>query len=125
MSDPLKRAKRLPLLALNQSTQPPPKKTYDSSLKRHTSLLNKLRKSFSLEAKESILKEIDGLSLEKYAEEIVDACVEGVGGLGGKGDVGSVVEVRFLSFDGWIHFLSAYPTNIILSFFLACFIYRS
>lgn len=51
----------------------------DTSLKRHTALLTRLRSS--LHAKESvpgILKDINGLSLEKYVEEAVGATVEGL-----------------------------------------------
>lgn len=42
-----------------------------------------------------MIRDIEGLTLEKYVEEIVDACVEGVSGLGAKGDVLAVAEVRF------------------------------
>jgi regulator of nonsense transcripts 2 len=100
-ADPLKRAKRAPLLALNHarlvdsaSPPPTPARALDSSLKRHTTLLNKLRKGFSLDQKDALVKDIDGLTLEKYTEEIVDACVEGISGLGAKGDVLAVAEVR-------------------------------
>lgn len=100
-ADPLKRAKRLPLLSLNHarlvdSASPPPTPTrpLDSSLKRHTTLLNKLRKGFSLDQKDALVKDVEGLTLEKYTEEIVDACVEGISGLGAKGDVLAVAEVR-------------------------------
>lgn len=51
----------------------------DTSLKRHTALLTRLRSS--LHAKESvpgILKDISSLSLEKYVEEAVGATVEGL-----------------------------------------------
>lgn len=99
-SDPLKKQKRSPLIAINQqssSDSSSAKKSLDSSLKRHLSLLNRLRKNFSLEFKDAVLKDVEGLTLEKYAEEIVDACLEGVSGLGGKGDVFGVVEVSFVS----------------------------
>ncbi|KAL7411066.1 armadillo-type protein [Mrakia frigida] len=95
-SDPLKKQKRSPLIAINQqssSDSSSAKKSLDSSLKRHLSLLNRLRKNFSLEFKDAVLKDVEGLTLEKYAEEIVDACLEGVSGLGGKGDVFGVVEI--------------------------------
>lgn len=102
LSDPLKRARRGPLLALNtprlldSSAQPPaPSRALDSSLKKHTTLLNKLRKGFSIDQKEGLIRDVEGLTLGKYVEEIVDACVEGVSGLGAKGDVLAVAEVRF------------------------------
>lgn len=51
----------------------------DTSLKRHTALLTRLRSSLaSKEAVPGILKDIAGLSLEKYVEEAVGATVEGV-----------------------------------------------
>lgn len=101
-SDPLKKLKRNPLIVVNQrasssssesASSTSSRKALDSSLKRHLSLLNRLRKNYSLEFKDAVLKDVEGLTLEKYAEEIVDACVEGVTGLGGKGDVFAVVEV--------------------------------
>jgi hypothetical protein len=97
-SDPLKKSKRSPLIAINTRSESDRSDSssskLDSSLKRHTSLLNRLRKQFTLEAREAILKDVEGLTLEKYAEEIVGACVEGIAGLGAKGDVFGVVEVR-------------------------------
>jgi len=52
----------------------------DTSLKRHTALLVKLRSSLNTAAQiPAILKDIAGLSLEKYVEEAVGAVVEGLG----------------------------------------------
>lgn len=106
-SDPLKKAKRQPLIAINRRRAggegPAPSAKLDSSLKRHSSLLNRLRKSFSLDTKDAVLKDVEGLTLEKYAEEIVDASLEGVSTLGGKGDILVVAEVRrarFIREDG-------------------------
>ena len=49
----------------------------DSSLKKHTTLLNRFRTSLLVGPAETLIKEIDGLSLTKYLEEIVAAVVEG------------------------------------------------
>jgi regulator of nonsense transcripts 2 len=52
----------------------------DTSLKRHTALLTKLRSSLHTPAAvPGILKDIAGLSLEKYVEEAVGAVFEGLG----------------------------------------------
>jgi hypothetical protein len=94
--DPLKRAKRAPLIARNSLPHGSVQlvnKSLDSSLKRHLSLLNRLRKNFSLDSRDAVLKDVEGLTLTKYADELVDACLEGVVGLGGKGDVFVVAEV--------------------------------
>jgi len=113
-SDPLKKTKRGPLIAVNQrsSSDSSSSSKFDSSLKRHLSLLNRLRKNFSLEFKDAVLKDVEGLTLEKYAEEIVDACLEGVSGLGGKGDVFGVVEVSSLSFRFFFFFLTFFVAEL-------------
>ncbi|WWC90992.1 uncharacterized protein L201_005931 [Kwoniella dendrophila CBS 6074] len=54
-----------------------PSGSLDSSLKKHTTLLNKLKSSILVGPVETFIKEIDGLTLTKYLEEIVAACVEG------------------------------------------------
>ncbi|KAJ9123167.1 hypothetical protein QFC22_001360 [Naganishia vaughanmartiniae] len=68
----------------------------DASLKKHTTLINKLRSSLLLTSSPSssvLIKEIDGLTLTKYVAEIVGAVVEGVTAKGGgKVDVEGVVE---------------------------------
>jgi regulator of nonsense transcripts 2 len=67
----------------------------DSSLKKHTTLLNRLRSALLTTSSETFIKEIDGLSLTKYADEIRAAVVEGVSGTSAKGkaDVEGAVEV--------------------------------
>lgn len=51
----------------------------DTSLKRHTALLTKLRSSLHTPAAvPGILKDVVSLSLEKYIEEAVGAVVEGL-----------------------------------------------
>lgn len=67
----------------------------DSSLKKHTNLLNKLKTNLFASPPDALLKDIDGLTLTKYLEEIVAAVVEGSGK--GKGDIDSAVEVSRVS----------------------------
>ncbi|KAJ9104356.1 hypothetical protein QFC19_003998 [Naganishia cerealis] len=71
-----------------------PKGPLDASLKKHTTLINKLRSAILTTSSDALIKEIDGLTLTKYVEEIVAATVEGItGSKGGKADIDSVVEV--------------------------------
>jgi regulator of nonsense transcripts 2 len=44
--------------------------------------------------RDQIIKDIDALSLEKYVDEIVGACVEGIARCKTEKDVWSAVEVR-------------------------------
>ncbi|GAA5841601.1 hypothetical protein JCM3766R1_006786 [Sporobolomyces carnicolor] len=79
-----KRQRRLELRAANlaaweRGTSPDGLGKLDTSLKRHTALLVKLRSSLNTTAQiPALLKEISGLSLEKYVEEAVGAVVEGL-----------------------------------------------
>jgi regulator of nonsense transcripts 2 len=72
-----------------------PKGPLDSSLKKHTTLLNKLRSALLTTPPATLIKEIDGLTLGKYMEEIAVAVVEGIGASkGGKVDIDGAEEVR-------------------------------
>nr|XP_031861440.1 uncharacterized protein CI109_003044 [Kwoniella shandongensis]KAA5528512.1 hypothetical protein CI109_003044 [Kwoniella shandongensis] len=68
-----------------------PSGSLDSSLKKHTTLLNKLRSTLLVGPAEALTKDIDGLTLTKYLEEIVAAVVEGASR--GKGDPEVAVDV--------------------------------
>ncbi|KAJ9107589.1 hypothetical protein QFC21_001048 [Naganishia friedmannii] len=72
-----------------------PKGPLDASLKKHTTLINKLRSALLTTSSDVLIKEIDGLTLTKYVEEIVGAVVEGLTAAKGVGkvDVDSIVEV--------------------------------
>lgn len=76
----------------NAETEPP---NLDSSLKKHTTLLNRLRTNILVGPAETLIKEIDGLTLLKYLEEIVGAVVEGVSR--GRGDPEAAVDVSLTS----------------------------
>lgn len=66
----------------------------DSSLKRHTALIKRIRQSMAADNKEQILKDIDSLSLEKYIDEIAGAVVEGLSRCKTEKDVWGAVEVH-------------------------------
>ncbi|KAG6916674.1 hypothetical protein DXG01_005898 [Tephrocybe rancida] len=65
----------------------------DSSLKRHTALIKRIRQSLAADGREQILKDIDSLSLEKYIDEIAGAVVEGISRCKTERDVWAAVEV--------------------------------
>ena len=68
-------------------------KALDSSLKRHTALIKRMRQSMGSENNDQILKDISSLSLEKYVDELASAAMEGIGRCKTERDVWSAVEV--------------------------------
>jgi hypothetical protein len=67
----------------------------DSSLKRHTALIKRMRLSMGADNHDQIIKDIDALSLEKYVDdEIVGASVDGIARCKTEKDVWCAVEVR-------------------------------
>ncbi|TFY82343.1 hypothetical protein EWM64_g1662 [Hericium alpestre] len=74
-----RRLKRAQLKELNVNrVGTEPNKAVDSSLKRHTALIKRIRQSIGVENRDTILKDIDTLSLEKYIDEIAGAIPEGI-----------------------------------------------
>ena len=69
----------------------------DSSLKRHTTLIKRIRQSMASDNREQILKDIESLSLEKYIDEVAGAIVEGLTRCKTEKDVWSAVEVLHIS----------------------------
>jgi regulator of nonsense transcripts 2 len=69
-------------------------KALESSLKRHTALIKRIRQSIGLDNREQILKDIESLTLEKYIEEIAGAVPEGIVRCKLEKDVWSATEVR-------------------------------
>jgi regulator of nonsense transcripts 2 len=65
----------------------------DSSLKRHTGLIKRMRQSLGTDQRDQILKDIDSLSLEKYIDEIAGAALEGIARCKTEKDVWSAVEI--------------------------------
>jgi hypothetical protein len=77
---------------------PETSKALDSSLKRHTALIKRMRQSIGAENREQILKDVESLSLEKYVDELAGAAAEGVGRCKTEKDVWSATEVHTLMF---------------------------
>lgn len=71
-----------------------PTKALDSSLKRHTALIKRMRQSMGMDNNEQIMKDIASLSLEKYVDELAGATLEGIARCKTERDVWSAVEVR-------------------------------
>ncbi|KAI0644392.1 ARM repeat-containing protein [Trametes meyenii] len=89
-----RRAKRATLKELNTTEAgKESSKALDSSLKRHTALIKRMRQSLGSENHDQILKDIDSLSLEKYVDEIVGSVVEGISRCKTEKDVWSAVEI--------------------------------
>lgn len=70
-------------------------KSLDSSLKRHTGLIKRMKQSLAAENRESNLKDIESLNLEKYIEEIAGAAAEGILRCKTDKDVWAAAEVSF------------------------------
>lgn len=75
----------------------------ESSLKRHTALIKRIRQSIGLDNRDHILKDIETLTLEKYIEEIAGAVPEGIVRCKLEKDVWSATEVRHLGKHGSTH----------------------
>lgn len=85
--------RRIKLKELNATHRLQESEKLDSSLKRHTALIKRIRQSMAADNKEQILKDIDSLSLEKYIDEIAGAVVEGLSRCKTEKDVWGAVEI--------------------------------
>ncbi|KAN0107367.1 Armadillo-type fold [Russula decolorans] len=85
--------RRIQLRALNTQVAEEQNKALESSLKRHTALIKRIRQSIGLDNREQILKDIESLTLEKYIEEIAGAVPEGIVRCKLEKDVWSATEV--------------------------------
>ncbi|KAF8638034.1 hypothetical protein AX16_010666 [Volvariella volvacea WC 439] len=65
----------------------------DSSLKRHTALIKRMRQSMASDNRDQIMKDIETLSLEKYVEELTGAVLEGIARCKTERDVWGAVEI--------------------------------
>ncbi|KAL8712048.1 MAG: hypothetical protein Q9220_003744 [cf. Caloplaca sp. 1 TL-2023] len=85
----------------------------DSSLKKNTAFIKRLRTAFSSSSTTTFLQEIRSLSLHKYLSEVISASYEGLCKLKTPGEVAAGVEVisalhqrfgpaEFTSFLGWL-----------------------
>ncbi|KAI0057973.1 ARM repeat-containing protein [Artomyces pyxidatus] len=87
-----RRVKRAQLKVLN-TKQAEEGKSLDSSLKRHTALIKRIRQSIGLDNRDQILKDVETLTLEKYIDEIAGAVPEGIIRCKLEKDVWSATEV--------------------------------
>lgn len=96
--DGLAKDNRLAWLSLLYQKEP--SKALESSLKRHTALIKRIRQSIGLDNRDQILKDIETLTLEKYIDEIAGAVPEGIVRCKLEKDVWSATEVRYLGGHG-------------------------
>jgi len=83
----------LPLSFGNLSTLSTEFSRLDSSLKRHTTLIKRIRQSMAVDNRDQILKDLESLSLEKYIDEIAGAVTEGIARCKTDKDTWGAVEV--------------------------------
>ncbi|THH05283.1 hypothetical protein EW145_g4909 [Phellinidium pouzarii] len=89
-----RRSRRKGLKASNEEhVGEAPSKALDSSLKRHTALIKRMRQSLGTDNNEQIVKDIMTLSLEKYVDELAGAALEGVVRCKTEKDIWSAVEI--------------------------------
>ncbi|KAF9881371.1 MIF4G domain-containing protein [Colletotrichum karsti] len=88
-------------------------KSLDSSLKKNTAFIKRLRTAISAATLNTFLQEIRALSLHKYLSEIVSACYEGLCKLKSPGEIEAGVEIvsalhqrfgpsEFTEYLGWL-----------------------
>ncbi|KAF4621286.1 hypothetical protein D9613_000759 [Agrocybe pediades] len=85
--------KRVKLKELNSSPIEQETARLDSSLKRHTALIKRIRQSMAADNKDQIMKDIESLTLEKYVDELAGAVIEGLGRCKTEKDVWGAVEI--------------------------------
>ncbi|KAL1736183.1 transcription factor [Schizophyllum commune] len=85
--------RRLKLRDLNVNPGKLESSKLDSSLKRHTALIKRMRLSLAADNRDQIMKDLDTLSLEKYIEEMPSAVLEGISRCKTEKDVWSAVEI--------------------------------
>ncbi|KAL4876589.1 armadillo-type protein [Aspergillus karnatakaensis] len=71
----------------------PVSKSLDSSLKKNTAFIKRLRTGINAAAQQALLTDIRTLSLHKYLSEIISACFEGLCKLKSPGEVSAGVEI--------------------------------
>lgn len=81
------------LLTLRHADLIPVSKSLDSSLKKNTAFIKRLRTAISAATLNTFLQEIRTLSLHKYLSEIVNACYEGLCRLKTPEEVNAGVEI--------------------------------
>lgn len=113
------RSRRRELLALNQRAWDgetdvfPVNSSLDSSLKKNTAFIKRLRTVITSSTLNTFLQEIRTLSLLKYLSEIISACYEGLTRLKTTGEIEAAVEIvsalhqrfgpeEFTEYLGWL-----------------------
>ncbi|EIW82813.1 ARM repeat-containing protein [Coniophora puteana RWD-64-598 SS2] len=86
-------ARRTKVKQQNANRDTPDSAKLDSSLKRHTALIKRMRQTVGSDNRDQIVKDIDTLSLEKYVDEIAGATLEGIARCKTEKDVWSAVEI--------------------------------
>ncbi|OJJ55144.1 hypothetical protein ASPSYDRAFT_34946 [Aspergillus sydowii CBS 593.65] len=71
----------------------PVSKSLDSSLKKNTAFIKRLRTGINAAAQQTLLTDIRTLSLHKYLSEIISACYEGLCKLKSPGEIAAGVEI--------------------------------
>ncbi|KKK26667.1 putative nonsense-mediated mRNA decay factor (Upf2) [Aspergillus rambellii] len=71
----------------------PVSKSLDSSLKKNTAFIKRLRTGINTAAQQTFLTDIRTLTLHKYLSEIISACYEGLTKLKSPGEIAAGVEV--------------------------------
>ncbi|KAK8207229.1 armadillo-type protein [Phyllosticta capitalensis] len=85
----------------------------DSSMKKNTAFIKRLRTAITAASKDTFLAEIHSLSLHKYLSEIISACYEGLTKLKSPGEIAAGVEIvsalhqrfgpqEFTGYIGWL-----------------------
>ncbi|KAL4957225.1 armadillo-type protein [Aspergillus filifer] len=71
----------------------PVSKSLDSSLKKNTAFIKRIRTGINAAAQQTLLTDIRTLSLHKYLSEIISACYEGLCKLKSPGEIAAGVEI--------------------------------
>jgi regulator of nonsense transcripts 2 len=72
----------------------------DAGLKKNTAYIKRLRAGVGAEARDALLRDMPGLRLEKYVEELVGALPEGLARCAKEKDVAAAGEVRARRVEG-------------------------
>ncbi|PPQ79942.1 hypothetical protein CVT25_003014 [Psilocybe cyanescens] len=86
-------AKRVKLKQLNTTPIVQETARLDSSLKRHTALIKRIRQSMANENRDQIMKDIESLTLEKYVDELAGGIIEGLARCKTEKDAWASVEI--------------------------------
>ncbi|KAL4967643.1 regulator of nonsense transcripts 2 [Aspergillus stella-maris] len=71
----------------------PVSKSLDSSLKKNTAFIKRIRTGINAAAQQTLLTDVRTLSLHKYLSEIISACYEGLCKLKSPGEIAAGVEI--------------------------------